>query len=168
MAGVLWYTNPKNGWTQWTNGALGSMGTGETPTQGNCAVYTGSDAQRVHSGLTAAVIKSSTTPEQAANGLLNYIRHHVPERGVALLAGNSVHADRAFLRKEPYKPILDHLHYRILDVSSVKEAARRWCPRVASATPAKKGMHKAKEDILESIEEAKYYKRAIFQAAEIQ
>ena len=66
------------------------------------------------------------TPQQAANGLLAYIQRYVPERGVALLAGNSVHADRAFLRREPYKKVLDHLHYRILDVSSIKEAARRW------------------------------------------
>jgi oligoribonuclease (3'-5' exoribonuclease) len=57
---------------------------------------------------------------------LAYIKKHVPERGVALLAGNSVHADQAFLKKEPYKRVLEHLHYRILDVSSVKEAARRW------------------------------------------
>jgi oligoribonuclease len=66
------------------------------------------------------------TPEEAATGLLAYIQKHVPEKRVALLAGNSVHADRAFLRKEPYKKVLDHLHYRILDVSSIKEAARRW------------------------------------------
>ncbi len=66
------------------------------------------------------------TPQQAADSLLAYIQRHVPERGVALLAGNSVHADRAFLRREPYKKVLDHLHYRILDVSSIKEAARRW------------------------------------------
>ena len=66
------------------------------------------------------------TPQQAADSLLAYIQRHVPERGVALLAGNSVHADRAFLRREPYKKVIDHLHYRILDVSSIKEAARRW------------------------------------------
>lgn len=66
------------------------------------------------------------TPQQAADGLLDYIKRLVPERGVALLAGNSVHADQAFLKKEPYKRVLDHLHYRILDVSSIKEAARRW------------------------------------------
>jgi len=120
---------------------------------------------RVHgeSGLTAAVIESTVTPQQAADGLLAYIQRHVPERGVALLAGNSVHADRAFLRREPYKKVLDHLHYRIMDVSSIKEAARRWCPEVASAAPHKRGLHKAKEDILESIEEAKYYKSAVFQ-----
>ncbi|KAH6854364.1 ribonuclease H-like domain-containing protein [Chaetomium sp. MPI-CAGE-AT-0009] len=123
---------------------------------------------RVHgeSGLTAAVIESTVTPQQAADGLLAYIQKHIPERGIALLSGNSVHADRAFLRKEPYDKILEHLNYRILDVSSIKEAARRWCPQVASAVPRKRCLHKAKDDILESIEEAKYYRSAIFQRAE--
>ena len=78
------------------------------------------------SGLTAAVANSTVTPELAADGLLSYIQKYVPQVRTALLAGNSVHADRAFLRKGPYKKVLDHLHYRILDVSSVKEAARRW------------------------------------------
>ncbi|KAK4239433.1 hypothetical protein C8A03DRAFT_42912 [Achaetomium macrosporum] len=121
---------------------------------------------RVHgeSGLTAAVIESTVTPDQAADGLLDYIQKHVPQKGVALLAGNSVHADRAFLRKEPYRKVLDHLHYRILDVSSIKEAARRWCPEVAWAAPRKRGLHQAKQDILESIEEAKYYRDAVFRA----
>ncbi|KAK4673534.1 Phosphatidylinositol 3,4,5-trisphosphate-dependent Rac exchanger 2 protein [Podospora pseudopauciseta] len=119
---------------------------------------------RVHggSGLTDAVLRSTVTPEQAADGLLAYIQQYVPERNTALLAGNSVHADRAFLRKAPYDKVLEHLHYRILDVSSIKEAARRWCPKIASKAPRKKGLHKAKDDILESIEEAKYFKAAIF------
>lgn len=78
------------------------------------------------SGLTAAVIQSPVTPQQAADGLLAYIQKYIPERGQALLSGNSVHADQAFLRKGPYRKVLDHLHYRILDVSSIKEAARRW------------------------------------------
>ncbi|KAI0125482.1 ribonuclease H-like domain-containing protein [Xylariales sp. AK1849] len=115
------------------------------------------------SGLTAAVLASSVTREQAAGELLAYIKQHVPERG-ALLAGNSVHADRAFLRKEPYKKVVDYMHHRLLDVSSLKEAARRWCPgEVIAKAPAKQGLHQAREDILESIEEARYYKEAIFQ-----
>ncbi|KAI1846607.1 hypothetical protein JX265_009089 [Neoarthrinium moseri] len=115
------------------------------------------------SGLTAAVLASKVTPEQAADELLAYIMKHVPERG-ALLAGNSVHADRAFLRQEPYKKVVDYLHHRILDVSSLKEAAKRWCPReVVQKAPAKKGLHQAKDDILESIAEARYYKEFIFQ-----
>lgn len=122
---------------------------------------------RVHgeSGLTAAVVNSNVTPKQAADGLLAYVRRHVPTERMALLAGNSVHGDRAFLSKEPYKQVVDYLHYRILDVSSLKEAARHWCPEIASAAPGKKALHKAKQDIIESIEEARYYKLAIFQAA---
>lgn len=75
-----------------------------------------------------------------------------------------MHADKAFLRKEPYKKINDHLSHRILDVSTLKEAAKRWSALdVLLGVPQKKLLHKAKEDILESIEEAKYYKEAIFQ-----
>ncbi|KAI1417083.1 ribonuclease H-like protein [Hypoxylon sp. FL1857] len=114
------------------------------------------------SGLTAAVVASTVTPEQAAEELLAYIKKHVRERG-ALLAGNSVHADRAFLRKEPYTKVVDYLNHRILDVSSLKEAARRWCPRyIIDNAPKKQGLHQAKEDILESIAEARYYKDVIF------
>lgn len=114
-------------------------------------------------GLTAAVVASDVTPEQAADGLLAYIKKHVPQPGTAILAGNSVHADRAFLTREPYRKVVDHLHYRILDVSSLKEAARRWSPRALENAPAKKTLHKAKDDILESIEEARFYKEAIFE-----
>ncbi|KAK8070063.1 exonuclease [Apiospora phragmitis] len=114
-------------------------------------------------GLTARVLASTVTPEQAADELLAYIQKYVPERR-ALLAGNSVHADRAFLRKEPYKKVTRHLHHRILDVSTLKEAAKRWCPREVNRNgPAKQGLHQAKEDILESIAEARYYKDVIFQ-----
>lgn len=116
------------------------------------------------SGLTAEVIASSVTPEQAADGLLSYVKKYAPETRTALLAGNSVHADKSFLVKGPYRKVMDHLHYRILDVSSIKEAARRWCPEVSAKAPRKKTLHKAKDDILESIEEARYYKEAIFQA----
>jgi len=115
------------------------------------------------SDLTAAVLASNTTPQQAANELFEYIRKYVPEGKRALLAGNSVHADKAFLRKEPYKKVMDYLHHRILDVSTIKEAAIRWSsPDLLAGVPIKKGLHQAKEDILESIEEAKYYKEAIF------
>ncbi|TAQ87106.1 hypothetical protein B7494_g4576 [Chlorociboria aeruginascens] len=116
------------------------------------------------SGLTAAVLSSTTTAEEAATSLLSYITRFVPEAKRALLAGNTVHADKAFLRKEPYKKVIEHLHHRILDVSSIKEAAKRWCSLdILVAVPEKKGLHKAKEDILESIAEARYYKEAIFQ-----
>ena len=81
-----------------------------------------------------------------------------------MLAGNTVHADKAFLRKEPYAKVIKHLSYRILDVSAMKEAARRWCEEdILNGMPTKKGLHRAKEDILDSIAEARYYKEAIFQ-----
>jgi oligoribonuclease len=116
------------------------------------------------SGLTARVLASNTTPQRAADDLFEYIKKYIPTPKQALLAGNSVHADKAFLRKGPYKKIIDHLHHRILDVSTLKEAAKRWSPPdVVEGTPQKKGLHLARQDIIESIEEAKYYKEAIFQ-----
>lgn len=81
-----------------------------------------------------------------------------------MLAGNTVHADKAFLVQEPYRKVIRHLHHRILDVSAIKEAARRWAPvEILKASPQKKGKHEAKADILESIEEARYYRRVFFQ-----
>lgn len=116
------------------------------------------------SGLTAEVIASKTTPEQAPNALLEYIKKFVPEKGRGVLAGNSVHCDKAFLRKEPYKQVIDHLHYRIFDVSSLKIAAGLWSEEaVRRGVPVKRNFHKANEDILESIAEARYYKEAIYQ-----
>ncbi|CAG8955417.1 hypothetical protein HYFRA_00010281 [Hymenoscyphus fraxineus] len=116
------------------------------------------------SGLTAAVLSSTTTPEQASASLLGYIKKYIKSPRTALLAGNSVHADKAFLRRGAYKQVHDYLSYRILDVSTIKEAALRWCDaEVVEGKPAKKLLHKAKDDILESIEEARYYKEVIFQ-----
>ena len=115
-------------------------------------------------GLTAAVLASSTTAEQAADGLLEYIKKHVLKPRTALLAGNSVHADKAFLAYAPYDKVLKYLHYRIFDVSSIKEAARRWASEdVLQKIPRKKGLHEAREDILESIKEAKFYQTHFFQ-----
>ncbi|KAH7328892.1 ribonuclease H-like domain-containing protein [Stachybotrys elegans] len=115
------------------------------------------------SGLMEAVLASTTTPEQAAAGLYDYVTRLVPEPRLALLAGNSVHADRAFLRLGPYGRVIDHLHYRLLDVSAIKEAARRWAaPRVVKKAPKKKGSHKARDDILESIAEARHFRDAVF------
>ncbi|KAF2473439.1 ribonuclease H-like protein [Lindgomyces ingoldianus] len=116
-----------------------------------------------NSGLTIACTTSTTTPAEAASGLLQYIQKHVPKARTALLAGNSVHADKSFLVKQPYKPVIDYLHYRILDVSSIKEAARRWAPtEILNKAPRKKMLHEAREDILESIREARFYRKAFF------
>ena len=74
-----------------------------------------------------------------------------------------MHFDAAFLRKGEYKKVMDWLGYRILDVSAIKEATRRWCDKeVVEGAPRKKEVHRGKEDILESIEEARYYRRAVF------
>ena len=114
-------------------------------------------------GLWSAVLTSTTTADEAASNLLKYIRQHVAHPRTALLAGNSVHADKAFLSKEPYRKVVEYLHYRILDVSTVKECARRWMAESELAKiPRKKNVHEAKQDILESIEEAAWYRRNVF------
>jgi len=119
------------------------------------------------SGLTEDVLASTVTPDQAAEELLEYVKDHVPQPGRALLAGNTVHQDRAFLRKPPFSEVVEYLHHRILDVSTIKEAARRWAPKeLVKNTPRKRGLHNARQDILESIEEAKYYRDVFFKKAE--
>jgi oligoribonuclease len=115
------------------------------------------------SGLTAAVLSSSTTAETAARELLAYIKQHVPQPRTGLLAGNSIHADRAFLSKGPYATVLEWLHYRVLDVSTMKEAVRRWgSDDLLRDAPRKREVHLAKDDILESIEEMRYYQERLF------
>jgi oligoribonuclease len=120
-----------------------------------------------NSGLTGAVLASKTSPEIAAEQLLTYIKKYVPESGKALLAGNSVHTDQAFLRRKPYDRVIEHLHHRILDVSAIKEGARRWSSEeVLMRTPQKKELHEARADILESIEEARFYRDIFFKPKE--
>lgn len=118
------------------------------------------------SGLTAQCLDAqrSKTAEDASQELYDYIQRFVPDRRKALLAGNTVHADKSFLVQEPYTKIIKHLHHRIFDVSSIKEAARRWAADdILSGSPQKAGKHEARADILESIAEAKYYKEKFFQ-----
>lgn len=106
-------------------------------------------------------LDSGVTLEEAQAAVLDYVRQHVAEPRKAPLAGNSVATDRGFLARD--MPELEqYLHYRIIDVSSVKELARRWYPRVYFASPAKKGGHRALADIRESIQELKYYREALF------
>jgi oligoribonuclease len=100
------------------------------------------------SGLTAAVQASTLSLADAEQQVLAFVREHVPAAGVAPLAGNSIHADRAFIRR--YMPDLDgHLHYRMVDVSTVKELVARWYPDVFESRPHKAGGHRALADILE-------------------
>ncbi len=98
---------------------------------------------------------------EAETAVLAYIRQFVPVAGQAPLAGNTIGTDRAFLAK--YMPKVDHhLHYRNVDVSSIKELSRRWFPRVYFNAPTKNGGHRALADILESIRELVYYRKAVF------
>jgi len=114
----------------------------------------------VASGLIDELAKGVSVGE-AEERVLDYVRAHVPEAGRAPLAGNTVGTDRMFLARD--MPDLEgYLHYRIVDVSSIKELARRWYPRVYFAAPTKTGNHRALADIRESIEELRYYRAAVF------
>jgi oligoribonuclease len=113
------------------------------------------------SGLTDQVLASGVTVEAAQEQVLAYVKQWVPEPGKAPLCGNSIATDRGFLARD--MPELDGwLHYRMVDVSSIKELARRWYPRAYFASPKKGGGHRALADILESVQELKYYRTAIF------
>ncbi len=112
------------------------------------------------SGLLDA-LPGGCTIETAEAAVLEYIRRFVPTAGTAPLAGNTIGTDRAFLARS--MPSVDaHLHYRSVDVSSIKELAKRWYPRVFFNAPAKNGGHRALADIRESIRELEYYRRAVF------
>jgi oligoribonuclease len=118
-------------------------------------------AMHAKSGLTEAVRASTVTVEDAAAQVLAYVQRFVPERRTAPLCGNSIGTDRGFLARD--MPVLDdHLHYRMIDVSSIKELARRWFPRVYFAQPPKGLAHRALADILESIRELAYYRQTLF------
>ena len=101
------------------------------------------------------------TMAEATEQILAYLKKYVPDPGRAPLAGNSVGTDRAFLVRD-MPEVVDHLHYRIIDVSSIKELARRWYPRAYFNSPKKNGGHRALADIAESIDELRYYKAALF------
>jgi oligoribonuclease len=106
-------------------------------------------------------LAGGTTLADAEAQVLDYLRAYVPEPSKAPLGGNSVATDKMFLDRD-MKDLVAHLHYRIIDVSSIKELARRWYPRVYFASPTKNGGHRALADILESIDELRYYRSALF------
>jgi len=112
------------------------------------------------SGLLEAIADATTTLEEAEDQVLAYVKQFVPERRKAPLCGNTIATDRSFLVR--YMPRLDdHLHYRMIDVSTIKELSRRWYPRAYYNAPAKDGGHRALADILESINELRYYRATV-------
>ncbi|MCW2500108.1 MAG: hypothetical protein JWN87_1784 [Frankiales bacterium] len=113
------------------------------------------------SGLTDEVLRSTVTVEQAEQKVLAYLKEHIKEPRKAPLCGNSIGTDRGFLARD-MTVLDDFLHYRMVDVSSVKELARRWYPRAYFNSPKKAGGHRALADILESVKELKYYRSTIF------
>ncbi len=119
--------------------------------------------QQMHerSGLTEEVRRSTVGLAEAEKLVLDYIREHVGEAGTAPLAGNSIGTDRGFITRD--MPELDkYLHYRMVDVSSIKELCRRWYPRIYFGQPEKGLSHRALADIKESIRELRYYRRTAF------
>lgn len=113
------------------------------------------------SGLTEEVRASSVTVAEAEDMIMSYLTQHVPDPRTAPLCGNSIATDRGFLARDMPR-LDDHLHYRMIDVSSVKELCRRWYPRAYYGQPAKGLAHRALADIKESVRELEYYRRAIF------
>ena len=108
-------------------------------------------------------LAAGITMQDAQQQVMDYVREHVPDAGKAPLAGNTVGTDRGFLARD--MPELEqYLHYRIIDVSSIKELARRWYPRAYFNAPKKQGGHRALADIRESIQELRYYRSAVFVA----
>ena len=106
-------------------------------------------------------LASGTTLADAEAQVLAYIKEHCPDGSRPPLAGNTVATDRAFLARD-MQALESFLHYRIVDVSSIKELSRRWYPRAYFAAPTKRGNHRALADIQESIEELRYYREAVF------
>jgi len=113
------------------------------------------------SGLLAAIRASQVTLEQAGKTTLDFIKQHVTEPRTIPLCGNSIGTDRRFLAK--YLPeIENYLHYRSVDVSTIKELMKRWYPGVEITRPAKSGAHRALDDVRESIRELKFYRQNVF------
>ncbi|WP_411157276.1 oligoribonuclease [Nocardia terpenica] len=122
--------------------------------------------QEMHakSGLTDEVRRSTVTMAEAERQVLDYVKQYVPTPRTVPLAGNSIATDRGFLARD--MPALDaHLHYRMIDVSSIKELCRRWYPRIYFGQPEKGLSHRALSDIRESIRELRYYRRTAFVVA---
>ena len=117
------------------------------------------------SGLLKAIEASTLSLEDAGQQTLDFIKAHVPEPRSVPLCGNSIGTDRRFLAA--YLPeVEEYLHYRSIDVSSIKELAKRWFPKECAAAPSKNSTHRALDDILESVQELKYYRESVFKPAD--
>lgn len=116
------------------------------------------------SGLLTAIAASTTSLEAAGKATLDFIRAHVPEARTVPLCGNSIGTDRRFLAVY-LSDIEEHLHYRSVDVSTIKELTRRWYPGALDAVPRKATAHRALDDIRESIEELRWYRANVFKPA---
>lgn len=113
------------------------------------------------SGLTERVRMSQISDGSAETQTIAFIDAHVSTRDRPVLAGNSIHQDRRFIRR--YMPALEkRLHYRMVDVSTIKELARRWYPQIIAKQPAKRETHRALDDIRESIDELRFYRNHVF------
>ena len=113
------------------------------------------------SGLLQAIQASKVTVEEASAVTLEFLKQHIPEPSTVPLCGNSIGTDRRFLSAQ-MPEIESFLHYRSIDVSTIKELTKRWYPSAYSAAPKKAGGHRAMDDIRESIEELRYYRKAVF------
>ena len=121
-------------------------------------------AMHTRSGLLPAIEASTTTVEEAGQATLEFLKQHIPRPSTVPLCGNSIGTDRRFLAR--WLPEIDsYLHYRSIDVSTVKELARRWYPDALAAVPKKSGAHRAMGDVMESVEELRYYRRNVFRQA---
>src|SRR5258708_18828557 len=117
------------------------------------------------SGLLKEIEESTLSVEDAGRQTLEYIKAHVPEARSVPLCGNSIGTDRRFLAA--YMPdVEEYLHYRSIDVSSIKELAKRWFPKECAAAPPKNSAHRALGDIRESLAELQYYRDAVFKASD--
>ncbi len=118
---------------------------------------------RMHteSGLLDRIRSSELSLADAGAQTLAFLREHIPEARTVPLCGNSIGTDRRFLARH-LPEIEEHLHYRSVDVSTIKELAKRWMPALLAEAPAKAGSHRALDDIRESIEELRFYRRALF------
>lgn len=122
-------------------------------------------AMHEHSGLTDEIRRSTVTLEEAGEATLAFIKEHVPEPKTVPLCGNSIGMDRRFLTT--YLPdIENYLHYRSIDVSTIKELAKRWYPQQASGYRKKSSAHRAMDDIKESVEELRYWRAHVFNPSE--